>query len=164
MIRGYSYQETYSISLCKVPRLKVNLSKNTLSIININLYCLNKLAIDLGCSITDWTLSDLSLHFRGNSIAPMFWDLILGSIFKRLDGQKKAYLSVAGKSTLGQSSLGHFLLISFQSSRFQLILFLELRGFSGVSVVVIRKGESLIGRNNVYRPKVGGDQVLVGVP
>ena len=52
-------------------------------------------------------MSYLGLSLGGNPKTIGFWDLMVERISRRLDGWKKAYLSLGGKITLIQSCLSH---------------------------------------------------------
>ncbi|RVW76917.1 hypothetical protein CK203_051555 [Vitis vinifera] len=54
-----------------------------------------------------WPLSYLGLPLGGNPKTIGFWDPVVERISRRLDGWKKAYLSLGGRITLIQSCLSH---------------------------------------------------------
>ncbi|KAL6346450.1 hypothetical protein AAG906_033246 [Vitis piasezkii] len=55
----------------------------------------------------EWPLSYLGLPLGGNPKTIGFWDPVIERISRRLDGWKKAYLSLGGRMTLIQSCLSH---------------------------------------------------------
>ena len=65
------------------------------------------LALVLECRVSEWPLSYLGLPLGGNPKTIGFWDPVVERISRRLDGWKKAYLSLGGRITLIQSCLSH---------------------------------------------------------
>ncbi|RVW17381.1 LINE-1 retrotransposable element ORF2 protein [Vitis vinifera] len=59
--------------------------------------------------VSEWPLSYLGLPLGGNPKTIGFWDPVVERISRRLDGWKKAYLSLGGRITLIQSCLSHIL-------------------------------------------------------
>ncbi|RVW50855.1 putative mitochondrial protein [Vitis vinifera] len=57
--------------------------------------------------VSEWPLSYLGLPLGGNPKTIGFWDPVVERISRRLDGWKKAYLSLGGRITLIQSCLSH---------------------------------------------------------
>ena len=81
-------------------RLRINLKKNTLSMINISHDQTSKLASLLDYVVFEWPLSYLGLPLGRNPNLISFSDLVLDRVFKRLNGWKKAFLSLGGRITL----------------------------------------------------------------
>ncbi|KAJ9685197.1 hypothetical protein PVL29_017290 [Vitis rotundifolia] len=86
--------------------LKINL-ENTISGINTGQELLSSLASVFYCIVSKWPLSYLGLPLGGNLKTIGFWDPVVERISRRLDGWKKAFLSLGGRITLIQSSLSH---------------------------------------------------------
>ncbi|RVW80650.1 hypothetical protein CK203_044356 [Vitis vinifera] len=57
--------------------------------------------------VSEWPLSYLGLPLGGNPKTISFWDPVVERISRRLDGWKKAYMSLGGRITLIQSCLSH---------------------------------------------------------
>ncbi|KAL6343054.1 hypothetical protein AAG906_017866 [Vitis piasezkii] len=57
--------------------------------------------------VSKWPLSCLGLPLGGNPKTIGFWDPVVERISRRLDGWKKAFLSLGGRITLIQSCLSH---------------------------------------------------------
>ncbi|RVX09326.1 LINE-1 retrotransposable element ORF2 protein [Vitis vinifera] len=91
----------------QVSGLKINLEKSTISGINTRQEMLSSLALVLECRVSEWPLSYLGLSLGGNPKTIGFWDPVVERISRRLDGWKKAYLSLGGRITLIQSCLSH---------------------------------------------------------
>ena len=91
----------------QVSGLKINLEKNTISSINTRQELLSNLASVLDCRVSKWPLSYLGLPLEGNPTIIGFWDPVVKRISRRLDGWKKAFLSLGGRITLIQSYLSH---------------------------------------------------------
>ena len=91
----------------QVSGLKINLEKSTISGINTRQEVLSSLALVLECRVSEWPLSYLGLPLGGNLKTIGFWDPVVERISRRLDGWKKAYLSLGGRITLIQSCLSH---------------------------------------------------------
>ncbi|RVW15385.1 putative ribonuclease H protein [Vitis vinifera] len=91
----------------QVSGLKINLEKSTISGINTRQEMLSSLALVLECRVSEWPLSYLGLPLGGNPKTIGFWDPVVERISRRLDGWKKAYLSLGGRITLIQSCLSH---------------------------------------------------------
>ncbi|RVW60988.1 putative ribonuclease H protein [Vitis vinifera] len=91
----------------QVSGLKINLKKNTISGINTRQELLSSLASVLDCRVSEWPLSYLGLPLGGNPKTKGFWDPMVERISRRLDGWKKAFLSLGGRITLIQSCLSH---------------------------------------------------------
>ncbi|RVX16773.1 LINE-1 retrotransposable element ORF2 protein [Vitis vinifera] len=91
----------------QVSGLKINLEKSTISGINTRQEVLSSLALVLECRVSEWPLSYLGLPLGGNPKTIGFWDPVVERISRRLDGWKKAYLSLGGRITLIQSCLSH---------------------------------------------------------
>ncbi|RVW78875.1 LINE-1 retrotransposable element ORF2 protein [Vitis vinifera] len=91
----------------QVSGLKINLGKSTISGINTRQEMLSSLALVLECRVSEWPLSYLGLPLGGNPKTIGFWDPVVERISRRLDGWKKAYLSLGGRITLIQSCLSH---------------------------------------------------------
>ncbi|RVX17758.1 putative ribonuclease H protein [Vitis vinifera] len=89
------------------PSLPNNLEKSTISGINTRQEVLSSLALVLECRVSEWPLSYLGLPLGGNPKTICFWDPVVERISRRLDGWKKAYLSLGGRITLIQSCLSH---------------------------------------------------------
>ena len=87
--------------------LKINLEKSIISGINTRQELLSSLALVLDCRVSEWPLSYLGLPLGGNPKTIGFWDPVVERISRRLDGWKKAYLSLGGRITLIQSCLSH---------------------------------------------------------
>ena len=87
--------------------LKTNLEKNTISGINTRQELLSSLTLVLDCRVSEWPLSCLGLPLGGNPKTIGFWDLVVERISRRLDGWKKAFLSLGWRITLIQSCLSH---------------------------------------------------------
>ena len=87
--------------------LKINLEKSIISGINTRQELLSSLALVLDCRVSEWPLSYLGLPLGGNPKTTGFWDPVVERISRRLDGWKKAYLSLGGRITLIQSCLSH---------------------------------------------------------
>ena len=85
--------------------LKVNLSKSSLGGINVEYVKLERIAAEIGCSITEWPMNYLGMPLGGNPMNVSFWDGVVEKIGKRLDGWKKAYISRGGRLTLVSSVL-----------------------------------------------------------
>ena len=81
--------------------LKINLEKSTLSRINVNQESLTCLASSLDCRVSEWPLSYLGLPLGGNPMTISFWDPVVDRISRRLDGWKKAHLSLGGVGGVG---------------------------------------------------------------
>ena len=69
--------------------------------------CNYGLALIMDCQETDWPLSYLGLPLGGNPNTKGFWDPVAEKVVRRLDGWKKAFLSLGGRITLIQSCLSH---------------------------------------------------------
>ena len=82
--------------------LKINLEKNTISGINTRQELLSSLTSIFYCKVSGWPLSFLGLPLGGNPKTIGFWDPVVERISKRLDGWKKAFLSLGGRITLIQ--------------------------------------------------------------
>ncbi|KAJ9671271.1 hypothetical protein PVL29_027318 [Vitis rotundifolia] len=91
----------------QVSGLKINLEKSSISGINIGSELLSNLALVFECRVSDWPLSYLGLPLGGNPKTIGFWDPVVERISRRLDGWKKAFLSLGGRITLIQSCLSH---------------------------------------------------------
>ena len=61
----------------------------------------------LDCKASGWPILYLGLPLGGNPKACGFWDPVIESISRRLDGWQKTYLSFGGRITLIQSCLTH---------------------------------------------------------
>ena len=107
-----SFEELHSLKLIlllfgRLSRLRINLNKSTFSGINISQDQTARLASLLECAVSDWPLSYLGLPLGGNPNSLFFWDPVLDKVSRRLNGWKKAFLSLGGKITLIQSCLSH---------------------------------------------------------
>ncbi|WJZ91182.1 hypothetical protein VitviT2T_010279 [Vitis vinifera] len=91
----------------QVSGLKINLEKSTISGINTGQELLCSLTSVFDCKVSEWPLSYLGLPLGGNPKIIGFWDPVVERISRRLDGWKKAFLSLGGRITLIQSSLSH---------------------------------------------------------
>ena len=78
----------------QVSGLKINLERNTLSSINTSQEVLSSLALILDCKVSKWPLSYLGLPLGGNPKLVGFWDPVVESISRRLNGWKKTFLSL----------------------------------------------------------------------
>ena len=107
----------------QLSRLRINLNKSTLLGINISLDQTARLASLLDCAAFDWSLSYLPLGGNPNSLSS--WDLVLNRVSRRLDGWKKAFLSVGERITLIQSCLSH--IPSYFLSLFKVPISIALR-------------------------------------
>ena len=84
----------------QVSGLKINLEKSTISGINTRHELLSSLASVLDCRVLEWPLSYLGLPLGGNPKTIGFWDPVVERISRRLDGWKKAFLSLGERITL----------------------------------------------------------------
>ena len=91
----------------QVSGLKINLEKSTISGINTRQELLSSLASVFYCRVLEWPLSYLGLPLGGNPKTIGFWDPVVERILRRLDGWKKAFLSLGGRITSIQSCLSH---------------------------------------------------------
>ena len=91
----------------QVSGLKINLEKSTILGINTRQELLPSLALIFYCRVSEWPLSYLGLPLGGNPKTIGFWDPVVERISRRLDGWKKAFLSLGGRITLIQSGLSH---------------------------------------------------------
>ncbi|RVW59408.1 hypothetical protein CK203_106241 [Vitis vinifera] len=77
--------------------LKVNLDKSNIYGINLEQNHLSRLAEMLDCKAFGWPILYLGLPLGGNPKACGFWDPVIESISRRLDGWQKAYLSLEAR-------------------------------------------------------------------
>ena len=91
----------------QISGLKIHLEKSTISGINTRQELLSSLTSVFYCRVSEWLLSNLGLPLGGNPKTIGFWDPVVERISRRLDGWKKAFLSLGGRITLIQSSLSH---------------------------------------------------------
>ena len=87
--------------------LKINLNKSTLFGINTNHDQISSLALMLGCTNSNQPLKYLGLPLVGNPRSIWFWDSMIDKVSKRLDGWKKAFVSLRGRITPILSCLSH---------------------------------------------------------
>ena len=88
-------------------RLKININKSTLCGINTSHDQISKLALMLGCTISNWHLMYLGLPLGGNPKSISFWDPVIDRVSRRLDGWKKGFFITRGGGTLILSCLSH---------------------------------------------------------
>ncbi|RVW80770.1 putative ribonuclease H protein [Vitis vinifera] len=88
-------------------RLKININKSTLCGINTSHDQISKLALMLGCTVSNWPLMYLGLPLGGNPKSISFWDPVIDRVSRRLDGWKKGFFITRGGGTLILSCLSH---------------------------------------------------------
>ena len=140
-------------------RLRINLSKSTLSGINISNDQTTKPASLLDCVVSKWPLTYLGLPLGRNPNSSSFWEPVLDRVSSKLDGWKKAFLSLGGRITLIQSSLTH--IPSYFLSLFKIPISIALRIEKlQRDFLWSRSGEGkrdhLVSWDIVYRPKEFG--------
>ncbi|KAJ9701102.1 hypothetical protein PVL29_006450 [Vitis rotundifolia] len=81
----------------QVSGLKINLEKRTILGINTGQELLSSLALVFYCRVSEWPSSYLGLPLGGNPKTIGFWDPVVERISRRLDGWKKAFLSLGGR-------------------------------------------------------------------
>ena len=91
----------------QVSSLKINLEKSSIVGIDTNQEMVSRLASVLDCQETKWPLSYLGLPLGGNPNSIGFWNPVIEKVARRLDGWKKAYLSLGGRITLIQFNSSH---------------------------------------------------------
>ncbi|RVX05715.1 putative ribonuclease H protein [Vitis vinifera] len=106
-------------------RLRTNLCKSTLSGINISNDQTTRPASLLDYVVSKWPLTYLGLPLRRNPNSFSFWEPVLDRVSSKLDGWKKAFLSLGGRITLIQSSLTH--IPSYFLSLFKIPISIALR-------------------------------------
>lgn len=88
-----------------VSGLKVNLSKSSITGINLQQSRVQSLAEILGCSSEKLPMKYLRLPLGGNPINDSFWMLVVEKIGSKLEGWKRVLLSKGGRYMLIQSVL-----------------------------------------------------------
>lgn len=104
-------------SFCLISGLKINKSKCSLVGINTEVERLERQADEQGCEVGTWPMKYLGLPLGGSPKRASFWNPVVEKVEKRLEGQKKAFLSRRGRLTLIQavlSSLPTYYLSLFQ--------------------------------------------------
>ena len=84
----------------QVSGLKINLEKSSILGINRSKEMVSRLASSMDCQEMDWPLSYSygGLPLRENPNTKGFWDSVVEKVARRLDGWKKAFLSLGGEN------------------------------------------------------------------
>lgn len=85
--------------------LKINISKSTISLINISANRATRVANMMGISQQFLPVNYLGVPLGGKPNSKLFWNQITDKIHKRLNGWKYSHKSKGGRLTLIKSSL-----------------------------------------------------------
>lgn len=104
--------------------LKINISKSTISLINISANRATRVANMMGISQQFLPVNYLGVPLGGKPNSKLFWNQITDKIHKRLNGWKYSHKSKGGRLTLIKSSLQsipRYQLSTFKASNHQKI-------------------------------------------